>query len=193
MEEAAAVLRQAAASPKVPPVEVFDAMRSLEKRKLSPDGWPAVLGGAAPPGRRWRLVFTTGTKQVQEAMRGTGRGGGSYFPLTAVQRWDATASEIENGIFLGHVAALTFRGPYVFDGKRLTFDFDRLKLKLGPLNAEFPLKDRIDPRAFKAGPNLPFFLFVHVDETIAVARGRGGGLAVWARTSPKWELEQGVA
>ena len=27
---------------------------------------------------------------------------------------------------------------------------------------------------------------------MVVARGRSGGLAVWARTSPAWELENGI-
>lgn len=149
MEQAVSVLRQAADTSSVPATVVFDAMRALEKSKeISAEdkaAWPAVLGGSAAPGRRWRLVFTTGTKQVQEAMKGTGRGGGSYFPLTAVQRWDATASEIENGIYLGWLGALTFKGPYTFEGKKLAFDFDQLKIKLGPLNLAFPLKERIDP------------------------------------------------
>ena len=65
----------------------------------------------ASPGNRWRLVFTTGTKQVREALKGK-EGGGNYFPLTAAQRWDASTGTIENGIFLGLIAALTFSGGY---------------------------------------------------------------------------------
>ena len=37
---------------------------------------------------------------------------GKFFPLTAAQRFDASTNENENGVFLGHVASLTFKGPY---------------------------------------------------------------------------------
>jgi hypothetical protein len=188
LEDAVAVLQRAAADASVPPVKVFDALRSLEKAKLPAEAWPETLGAGAG-GRRWRLVFTSGTKQVQDAMKG-GLGGGKYFPITAVQRWDAAAGQIENGIFLGHVAALTFTGPYVFSGRKLSFDFDTLTLKLGPAKVSIPLKKKID--AYTPGPKDPFFLFFFVDDALVAARGRGGGVAFWARTSPQWELENGV-
>ena len=38
----------------------------------------------------------------------------------------------------------------------------------------------------------PFFLFIYADDEVAVARGRGGGLAFWARTSPSWEASAGI-
>lgn len=38
-------------------------------------------------------------------------------PPPACQRWDASSNEIENGIFLGRLAALTFKGPYRLEGK----------------------------------------------------------------------------
>ena len=45
---------------------------------------------------------------------------------------------------------------------------------------------------FKPGKDLPFFIFSYVDDKLCVARGRGGGLAVWARTTPAWELQNGI-
>lgn len=42
--------------------------------------WGSIIGGAASPGNRWRLVFTTGAK-VNKAVGG-GKGSGAYFPLT---------------------------------------------------------------------------------------------------------------
>jgi hypothetical protein len=244
VELALATCKEAAATSRVPPAEVFAAMRVLEKDKASPEDWGELLGGGGSPGKRWRLVFTSGTKDVQEALKGVGKGksccacrtdefsmlwsshvlfqnvpvwhdrehklmpphysstlhtishphcagGGKYFPLTAVQRWDAAAGEIENGIFLGHLAALLFKGPYSFSGKKLGFDFDTLVIKLGP-KFEFPLKSKIDRASYKPTSKDPFFIFVYVDDDICVARGRGGGIAMWARTSPKWELENGV-
>ena len=43
---------------------------------------------------------------MNEAAKG-GQGGGTYFPLTAVQRWDSATMQIENGVYLGQIAALT--------------------------------------------------------------------------------------
>ncbi len=124
-------------------------------------------------------------------MKKAGQGSGKYFPLTAVQRWDATIGQIENGIFLGHVAALTFSGPYAMKGKKLSFDFDTLKLKLGPWTLPINLKKKITDYT-SPPPKDPFFLFFYVSDDVIAARGRGGGIAFWARTTPAWELENGV-
>ncbi|EFN55176.1 hypothetical protein CHLNCDRAFT_134317 [Chlorella variabilis] len=186
-------LKKAAADASVHPVQVFDALRTLEQAKLQPsEDWASTIGGSAPPGNRWRLVFTSGTKQVQDALKGVGKGGGQYFPLTACQRWDATKQEIENGIYLGRFAALTFKGPYKMDGKVLAFDFDTLNLRLGGWTPSFPLKAKLDASKFTRGKKDPFFVFFYVDSGLICARGRGGGIAVWARTTPQWELEAGV-
>ncbi len=39
---------------------------------------------------------------------------------------------------------------------------------------------------------LPFFIYAYVDDEIIVARGRSGGLAVWAATTQEWEAKAGV-
>lgn len=69
VEAAASVLREAATDPSIPPPKVFRAMRDLEEAKLPTEGWPEILGGTSSPGRRWRLVFTSGTKEVQVRSR----------------------------------------------------------------------------------------------------------------------------
>jgi hypothetical protein len=189
--QAVALLRQASTDTSVAPAAVFQALRELEKAKLSTEEWPEIIGGTTSPGKRWRLVFTSGTKDVQKAMKKAGQGSGKYFPLTAVQRWDATIGQIENGIFLGHVAALTFSGPYAMKGKKLSFDFDTLKLKLGPWTLPINLKKKITDYT-SPPPKDPFFLFFYVSDDVIAARGRGGGIAFWARTTPAWELENGV-
>lgn len=45
---------------------------------------------------------------------------------------------------------------------------------------------------FKRDKSTPFFVFLYVDEDICVARGRSGGMAVWARTKPSEEAEKGI-
>ena len=194
ISKSVAVLKQASIDYSAPPSAVFNALRNLEQAKLPTEDWPAIIGGTASPGRRWRLIFTSGTKDVQKAMKSAGQGSGKYFPLTAVQRWDSTTSQIENGIFLGHVAALIFSGKYQYaamKGKKLSFDFDTLKLKLGPLTVPIKLKEKITD--YSSPPKDPFFLFFYVSDDLIAARGRGGGIAFWARTTPAWELENGVA
>ena len=106
-----------------------------------------------------------------------------------MQRWDSNSMMIENGVYLGQLAALTFRGPFVMSGvralspsavccvravccvfcefeladimhtitiriapdkpvhgcrvgwqRKLTFTFDKLRIRLGPKWLEFPLQ-----------------------------------------------------
>jgi hypothetical protein len=185
VEKATSLLKKAAESRQVRPKDVFAALRTLEKAKeLQLSEWPEIVGG---PGKRWELVFTTGTAKVREAMKGQGDGGGNYFPLTAAQRWDASKSEIENGVYLGLLAALTFKGKYACQGSKLSFDFDTLKLRLGPLKFEFKLKDKIVDYRFSAKD--PFFVFFFVDEDIIAARGRGGGIAFWKKAGRDFDMK----
>jgi hypothetical protein len=51
-------------------------------------------------------------KELERDRKGEAGAQGKFFPLTAAQRFDASTNENENGVFLGHVASLTFRGPY---------------------------------------------------------------------------------
>ncbi|KAK9819417.1 hypothetical protein WJX74_001547 [Apatococcus lobatus] len=193
-EDAIALLKIAAKEGGVPTTSVSEAMRVLEKAKIQPGAWKTVLGGQDSPGRSWRLVFTSGEQRAQKAAGGLAKGGGLYIPVTAVQRWDASKNEIQNGIYLGHVASITFRGPFDMDGKRLAFDFNKLRVKIGPLQKEFTLKpgDFGTKKEDARKGDGPFFLFSYVDDEICVARGRGGGLAMWARTPPAWNLQAGI-
>ncbi|CAI5965090.1 unnamed protein product [Closterium sp. NIES-64] len=188
IEAAVAVLAEAARSKQVKGEEVFAALRRLETRKVGAEeskAWLAALGGAASPGHMWQLVFTAGSGEVRKAAKG-GEGTGSYFPIAAIQRFDATAMEIENGVFLGPVGYLTFQGPMGFTGRRLAFTFHTLTLKLGPLPpfqwgiGKEEDKGRV-PGEGKAGSKDPFFTWFYVDDRIAAARGRGGGSAFWVR------------
>nr|XP_043614369.1 uncharacterized protein LOC122586442 [Erigeron canadensis] len=115
------------------------------------------------------LVFTA-EKQLKS---------GKYFPITAIQRFDAAAKRIENGVYLGPLGCLTFEGRFSWKKRILAFVFELLKIKIGPFN---PLeinikgKDESEPTTKN-----PFFIWFYVDEEIAVARGRSGGTAFWCR------------
>ena len=136
----------------------------------------------------WRLVFTTGTVNTQKKV-----GKINYFPLKAVQSFDTTDMKIENGIYFGDFCALKFSGDFSFDLKKrkLEFDFDNIcvlqtfdvKLKNGEaanLGAKSGLGSESNV-ANAAKDKSAFFNWISADESIATARGGGGGLALWKR------------
>ncbi|GBF94759.1 hypothetical protein Rsub_07642 [Raphidocelis subcapitata] len=188
-------LKQGVAQPgSVPAPAMLQAMLELEKAKLKPEGWLEIIEA---PRARWRLVFTSDSKQVMAAAKRQPNKGGIFFPLTACQRFTAADQDFENGVFLGPVASLTFSGPYAWGpGRQLSFDVHTMKLGLGPWRFNIPLKkngkpvEQVDPKERK---KLPFFLYAYVDDDIIVARGRSGGLAVWSRATPEWQMSSGVA
>lgn len=56
-----------------------------------------------------------------------------------------------------------------------------------------PVLPRCPPlRSWKREKGDPFFSFFWMSDDFIAARGRSGGIAVWARTTPQWELEKGV-
>lgn len=175
--------------------DVYAAVAASEKAKKDER---RVVG--AELNGRWRLVYTSGTKKVAANLNRAGFGG-SYFPLPAVQSFDMDAGRIRNGIYLGPVKFF-FDGPFVWREKlnMLEFTFTRVSLGLGPFG---PWSVDIDDGKWdavkeaeqtassgqgkiergagsKPGAN-PFFKFVYTDEECIAARGRGGGLALWAR------------
>ncbi|KAL3824813.1 hypothetical protein ACJIZ3_020842 [Penstemon smallii] len=104
---------------------------------------------------------------------------GKYFPITAVQRFDAAGKRIENGVYLGPLGWLTFEGRISWKKRILAFIFEKIKVKVGPFNPfeiSFPGKDEREP-----SNKDPFFIWFYVDDEIAVARGRSGGTAFWVR------------
>ena len=205
-----------------PPAALLAAILALERAKLPPapffDAITGGAGAAAAGGRRWRLTYTAGVAAVKAAMKGRdggegsgtagflGGGAGAYVPITAVQRWAADGSAgggaaggkqagvIENGVYLGWLGALAFRGTFSLDGRRLPFALDAARVRLGPKWLEFPFRaGRTDAGtgAPAAGAG-PFFLVAYVDDGVVVARGRSGGVAIWARAGEEWCARAGV-
>ncbi|XP_039046509.1 uncharacterized protein LOC120186702 [Hibiscus syriacus] len=169
VEDCVKVLKNAAKSRKVPAKEILSAFSVIEKAKIDPSGFLETLGGPESPGRTWMLIFTA-QKQLK---------GGRYFPLTAVQRFDAAARRIENGVFLGPIGFLTFEGRFSWKNRILSFIFERIRIKIGPFNPlEISLGQEDDREPTVKDP---FFIWFYVDEEIAVARGRSGGTAFWCR------------
>ena len=42
------------------------------------------------------------------------------------------------------------------------------------------------------GKKRPFFVFLHADEEICIAKGRGGGLAVWKKADKAYREDEGA-
>ncbi|KAJ0106707.1 hypothetical protein Patl1_19714 [Pistacia atlantica] len=169
VEESVKVLKKAAKTRKVSVEEVLSALSVIEKSKLDPSGFLETLGGTESPGRTWMLIFTA-EKQLK---------GGRYFPLTAVQRFDAAGKRIENGVYLGPLGCLTFEGRFSWKKRILAFIFECIRIKIGnlkPLEISLGQKNDREP-----GNKDPFFIWFYIDEEIAVARGRSGGTAFWCR------------
>lgn len=159
------------------------------------------LAGGGSPGRRWKLVYTATADAVKAARKGGGApslGFVDRFTLksgvycdefaTAIQRFDAETCENENGIFelFGSDAVkFTVKGPFKWpDAERraiCAFRPTSAFLKLGPLEREWPLEAEEPPFDDARPTQLPFFKFLLVDDEVAVAQGRTGGVAVWAR------------
>ncbi|XP_042445045.1 uncharacterized protein LOC122029965 isoform X2 [Zingiber officinale] len=162
------VLKAAAKTRKAPPAQVLAALASIKKGKAEPSSFLETLGGTESPGRTWMLIFTAQGKLDK----------GRYFPITAVQRFDAAAKRIENGVFLGPVGSLTFEGKFSWKNRILAFIFQTIRIKLGPFG---PLQIDLGETEREPTSKDPFFIWFYIDEEIAVAQGRGGGIAYWCR------------
>ncbi|XP_028083600.1 uncharacterized protein LOC114284852 isoform X1 [Camellia sinensis] len=169
VEECVKLLKNAAKTRRVAPEEVLSALSVMEKAKLNRSGFLQTLGGSKSPGRTWMLIFT-----AENSLKS-----GKYFPITAVQRFDAAAKRIENGVYVGPLGRLTFEGRFSWKNRILAFIFERVRIKIGPFNPfeiQFGGKDEREPSTKD-----PFFIWFYIDEEIAVARGKSGGTAFWCR------------
>jgi hypothetical protein len=130
----------------------------------------------------WRLVFTTGTKNIQKNV-----GRINYFPLKAIQCFNTKTMKISNGIFFGDVAALRFSGYFTWNMKirKLEFNFD--KVAIFGFQISLPSSPQTEKK--NSGSAAPFFKWIYADEQIAMARGGGGGLALWRRVDEDLQKE----
>jgi hypothetical protein len=186
------VLNKAAESRAEDPELVFDALTKLEKlqrTKAKTDPSVATNMLSALNGS-WRLVFTTGTADTQSKIKGKV----NYFPLKAIQSFDTSEDpmKISNGIYIGNFNVLQFFGDFDFDLKKrkLEFDFDTIQIlglkiplqqgQAAQLGAKSGLGSEGNVELAKRNRQA-FFNWISADDTIATARGGGGGLALWKR------------
>ncbi|MEB3288358.1 MAG: hypothetical protein VKI82_00485 [Leptolyngbya sp.] len=101
------------------------------------------------------------------------------------QALQSDALSIENQLQFGPLA-LRFSGPAKFFTKQnlLAFDFVQVQLFLGRFCLlKLPIKGQVGTENFAQTPiaKLPFFAFFAATDQYLAARGRGGGLALWAK------------
>ena len=181
--------------------DVYASISKLEKRKVTKG--ELKVDGEDLNGK-WRLVYTSGTKKVAANLNKAGFGG-SYFPIPAIQSFDVKNQRIRNGIYLGPIKFF-FDGPFVWRENlgMLEFTFTKVSLGLGPLgpwsvdidDGKWDGVKSAEQTASSGGGNIekggskkggskpganPFFKFVFADDRCIAARGRGGGLALWAK------------
>lgn len=121
---------------------------------------------------QWRLIFTGDPRKRLQTL---------YFPVRAHQTFKPGV--FDNGIFLfGGAVNMRFDGEMRFVKNRMEFTVDRLKLKVGGWTWEKTGLDEkggsLEGRKVK---DLPFFSFFLVRDDLVAARGRTGGLALYAR------------
>jgi hypothetical protein len=172
-------------------IDVAQALRETErseKRFLSADAYPQLLG-------TWRLVFVSKAKKL------SGQWIPSWVQIQITYGKDTTTPfkpvAVETPRFLGRVynqvqlgvLKLTLSGPTAFNPANgiLAFDFTRFTVELAERSlfsaamrggtereAEFydlPLKQQA------------FFRFFWITPQGIAARGKGGGLALWAKNN----------
>eukprot|EP00898_Chlorokybus_atmophyticus_P006400 jgi/Chlat1/6761/Chrsp50S06483 len=181
------LIRTAEQTHKVDTKELARALFKLRRAGASTkEGMLERLAGSSSPGNTWMLLFTVKADKVKAALKDINEADGSFFPITGVQRFDAQTGEIENGVYFGPVGNLRFNGNFEWNEKTamLAFDFTKLSLKLGPLGpfsinlGGFREMPKTEGQKAKPGP---FFIFNYVDDEIAIAQGKAGGLAIWVR------------
>jgi len=192
VDSALALCRVAATSREADPDTVCEAMLTVEKGMrdaAKDDGGELSRSTLQSLDGAWRLVFTTGTVEMQSKL---GRKV-DYFPLRATQTFDTKTNAITNGIYIGSFALVRFFGSFEWleERRRVEFDFDRIAVLGLPafdlpkggaeeLGAATGLGAKSNVKRAEDGKKA-FFNWISADAEIATARGGGGGLALWQR------------
>lgn len=196
--KATILLENAADTKKEAPDAVVGALLDLEKlmrAKNKADDNATSQSTLDNLDGSWRLIFTTGTVDTQKKI-----GQINYFPIKAVQSFNTRSMTLTNGIYVNDFALLKFFGPFEWKlkARKLEFDFDEiavlgLKFRLpkggaAKIGQQTGLGSENNVELVKKGAQ-PFFNWILASDRIAVARGGGGGLALWKRDLEMQNLE----
>ncbi|MCU0540643.1 MAG: hypothetical protein MUE44_00470 [Oscillatoriaceae cyanobacterium Prado104] len=189
------ILKKATQShPKPSPNTVVEALLTAEKNAKKTKirhAFQELIG-------TWRLCFITGTKKTRQKA-GIVLGAGRYIPewvakiqiaysvpeTVAETPANSETGKMENSVIVGAIE-LTLSGPAKFlPNNILAFDFTRITVKLlgktvyqgfihgGEAREKEFFSLRVGQQAF--------FAYFLIENEIIAARGRGGGLALWAK------------
>ena len=168
---------------KVVVAALLEAEKSAKKARLT---YPVdlLLG-------RWQLCFATGTRKLRQG--GIALSSGFYLPgfVQAQIGFERLAEPPDALRITNQLQAATLRfqiiGParYSTPKNLLAFDFTQMELSLlGRLLYRGQFRGgQAKTDAFDQTPiaKLPFFSFFLITAELIAARGRGDGLAIWAR------------
>lgn len=76
---------------------------------------------------------------------------------------------------------------------KVGFDFGSVSLKAGPWSLPITLKKEVPARYDNPASAPGLFVMIYADNRVMVARGKSGGVALWARAKPSWLLANGIA
>ncbi|GFE71137.1 hypothetical protein [Chroococcus sp. FPU101] len=139
----------------------------------------------------WRLFFVTGTKKTRDRA-GIILGSGKYIPkwvkiyLLYSQNHNNEIGTIGNSVSLGTLKLL-LNGPMkilpnknivVFDFTRLTIQVLGQKIFSGYVRGDQKNEDNFTQASIQ---KQAFFSYFAISDKIIAARGKGGGLAIWAK------------
>ncbi|MGK7891669.1 MAG: hypothetical protein AB4042_20255 [Leptolyngbyaceae cyanobacterium] len=177
--------------PRPSAAEVVDALRDTEKsfRKSKTLITYDQLVGV------WQLRFITGTKRSRQ-QAGVALGAGRFIPPWLIQihvcytkpEPSSDLGQVQNSVKLGPLK-MTLTGPIRLwpKTKSLAFDFTHMAIQVG--------NQTVYQRAVRGGEtqtqafatqtlkDQAFFSYFLVEANCLAARGRGGGLALWTRTT----------
>ncbi len=141
----------------------------------------------------WRLGFITGTKKTRKRA-GVVLGAGRFLSkLVKIQlsysksQDSADKGNVENSVQFG-LLKIVLTGPVNFWNHKniLAFDFTRMQLSLSGLKLYQGYirggKDREENFYNQTLKQQAFFTYFLIEDNYIAARGKGGGLALWARS-----------
>ena len=172
--------------------QVVDALLNREKKAKQQSNYTLnnLIGC-------WNLRFITGTKKTRQRA-GVVLGSGRYIPIFIKiqitykkgEQKSSNIGRVTNTVRLGFLS-LSLTGPVKFIPRTniLAFDFTAMNITAGGLKLyDGYVKDGAKKEAefeVKALKEQAFFRYFLIQENIIGARGRGGGLALWAKEPNK--------
>ncbi|NJK74108.1 MAG: hypothetical protein HC786_19085 [Richelia sp. CSU_2_1] len=194
MENISILDRAAKSHPKPSPNAVVAALLAAEKNAKKSKirySFPQLIG-------TWRLCFITGTKKTRQKA-GIVLGTGRYIPewVAKIQiafspadtvteaAANSDTGNVKNSVTVGAIE-LTLSGPTKFlPNNILAFDFTRITVKvLGKTVYQGLIRggEAREKEFFSLSVGKQaFFAYFLIENEIIAARGRGGGLALWAK------------